>query len=273
MQTSLELLKKRIKTATAVMEILDARLPFSSANPYIDHICKNVVKIKVLNKNDLADPVVTEAWLAFFKNEAHAETVTINGKNRKECWRAANHCAENAGASRARKIRIMVIGIPNTGKSTIINSLAGRKIARTGNTPAVTRHSQRVPIDSKTELYDMPGVLWPAVEPERRANILAVSGAVSDSAIDYTDLGGFAADFLTENYPDRLKSRFGLDQIPDSSTALLEKIAGRRGFLKKGGRPDISKACNVLINEIQQGKLGRVSFEKPGEIPRDIYHE
>ena len=261
MKGSMELLKNSISKANLVLEILDARLPFSSSNPDIEKLCKNMLKIKILNKNDIADHDITKEWLDYFKAN-NQKAIAISGKNLKETKHAIDYCRKITQKNKAEKIKIMVIGIPNTGKSTIINSIVGKKVAKTGNVPAITRHNQRM-ATKDMDIYDTPGLLWPVLEPKLRADILAASGAISNAVVDYLDTGAFTLNFLVDNYPKFLKKRYEFKTLPSDNTLLIEKIGSKRGCLKKGGKIDIQRAYEILVNELRQGKLGRISFEKP----------
>ncbi len=266
--------KKRLETAVsktdAVLEILDARLPDASANPLVRTLCKEKLTIKVLNKQDLADPENTKLWLDYFNNKRGEYAVSVVGSQRSQVWEVVNYCVGKTKKNSARKIRIMVVGIPNTGKSTILNTLAGRKIAKTGNVPAITRHNQRTRIKKNIDIYDTPGILWPLIKPEEKASILAASGAISDTAIDYSEIALFAARFLLKKYPGFLIQRYTfLKTLPQDARALIEKIGSARGCLKKGGIVNLQKASELLIRELRAGKIGRISFETPKYIKHD----
>ncbi|MBW2653750.1 MAG: ribosome biogenesis GTPase YlqF [Deltaproteobacteria bacterium] len=264
------LLKKAISKVDAVLEILDARLPEASANPFVNKICNGKFRLKVLNKNDLADPEQTKLWLEYFKKKEGTSAISICGTQKVQAYEALNYCVNKIDRNRARKIKVMVIGIPNTGKSTILNSLAGKKIANIGDVPAITRHQQRTSLKNNIDIYDTPGILWPVIEPEERAYILAASGAISDTAIDYNDIGFFAATLLIKRYPDLLMQRYSfLKMLPDDELTLIEKIGSARGCLKKGGIVDFQKASEVLIRELRAGKIGRISFETPKDPEHD----
>jgi ribosome biogenesis GTPase A len=261
------LLKKVISKVDAVLEILDARLPQASANPFVNKICKGKFRLKVLNKNDLADPEQTKLWLDYFETEKKVPAVSICGTQKSQAYGALNYCVSQIDRNRARKLKVMVLGIPNTGKSTILNSLAGKKIAKTGNVPAITRHQQRTSLNNNIDIYDTPGILWPVIEPKKKAYILAASGAISDTAIDYTDIAFFAATLLIKNYPDLLMLRYPfLETLPNDELMLIEKIGSAKGCLKKGGIVNLQKASEVLIRELRAGKIGRISFETPKDI-------
>ncbi|OGR22812.1 MAG: ribosome biogenesis GTPase YlqF [Desulfobacterales bacterium RIFOXYA12_FULL_46_15] len=263
------LLIKEISSVDAVLEILDARLPFSSANPFVDKLCKNKFRLKVLNKTDLADPEETILWLEYFqKNRIPA--VSICGIQPTHVFHALNDCVKKTSRNKARKLKIMVLGIPNTGKSTILNTLSGKKIAKTGNTPAITRHPQRTGLPNNIDIYDTPGILSPIIQPKEKAYLLAVSGAISDTAFDYREIALFAAAMLIRRYSHLLMDRYSfMNTVPDDPTLLIEKIGAARGCLKKGGVIDYQKASETLIRELRAGKIGKISFETPKDYENE----
>jgi len=264
------LLKKAMSRVDVVLEILDARLPRASANPFVNKICKDKFRLKVLNKSDLADPDQTTSWLHYFEMQKNTPAIAICGSQKSQVDGALNYCMARINRNRARKVKIMVVGIPNTGKSTVLNTLAGKKIAKTGNVPAITRHQQRTSLENNIDIYDTPGILWPVMESERKAHILAASGAISDTAIDYTDIGFFAATLLLKRYPEQLMQRYPfLETIPTDELMLIEKIGSAKGCLKKGGIIHYQKASEALIRDLRAGKIGRISFE----TPEDSDHE
>ena len=264
------LLKTAISKTDAVLEILDARLPAASSNPLVNKLCSDRLTIKILNKNDLADPEHTKSWLEYFKKESGTHAISIVGSQKSQVWEALNYCVSKIKRNRARKIKIMVVGIPNTGKSTILNTLAGKKVAKTGNVPAITRHNQRTSLKNNVDIYDTPGILWPIIEPEEKAYILAASGAISDIAIDYNDIAFFAAKLLLKKYPDLLMQRYSfLTSVPQDELTLINKIGAARGCLKKGGVVNLQKASELLIRELRAGKIGKISFETPKDIEYD----
>ena len=264
------LLKKAISKVDVVWEILDARLPNASANPFVNKICKDKFRLKVLNKNDLADPEQTKLWLDYFETQKKNPAISICGSQKSQVYGALNYCVSKINRNRARKLKVMVLGIPNTGKSTILNSLAGKKIAKTGNVPAITRHQQRTSLKNNIDIYDTPGILWPVIEPLKKAYILAASGAISDTAIDYNDIAFFAAGLLIKRYPELLMQRYPfLETLPNDELTLIEKIGSARGCLKKGGIIDYQKASEALIRELRAGKIGKISFETPKDLEND----
>jgi len=263
------LLIKEISKVDAVLEILDARLPMASANPFVDKLCKQKFRLKVLNKADLADPETTLLWLQYFKRN-QIPALSTCGTQPSHVFDALDDCVDKTVRNKARKLKIMVLGIPNTGKSTILNTLSGKKIAKTGNSPAVTKHQQRAGLSNNIDIYDTPGILSPVIEPKEKAYLLAVSGAISDTAIDYGDIAFFAAALLIKRYPHLLKGRYPfLEIIPGDPMGLIENIGFKRGYLKKGGLVDFQKASETLIRELRAGKIGKISFE----TPRDYEHE
>lgn len=272
MQETERFLKESVSNVNVVMEILDARLPMSSSNPLLDKICNNVLSIKVLNKKDLADPVKTSLWLDYFKKiqilGQGCEAIAITGTDSVDTWRAADMAIARLKPSKSRRLRILVAGIPNTGKSTIMNTLAGKKVAKTGNVPAITRQQQRTSLKNKIDIYDTPGILWPILENQNGAYKLAASGAISDTAINYNDIAVFILKYLIEKYPDSIKERYQITNIENTKdpSLTLENIGSSRGCLKKGGIVDLQKTSELLIRELRAGKLGRISFEVPEEF-------
>ncbi|ACN14982.1 GTP-binding family protein (GTPase) [Desulforapulum autotrophicum HRM2] len=264
MRETKELLIKAVAKADVVMEILDARIPVSSSNPLLDTICKNTLRLKILNKNDLADPETTQLWLDHFNQTTATTAIALTGTQSNETWRAADLCLTKVTKGKARRVRVMVVGIPNTGKSTIINTLAGKKVARTGNVPAITRQQQRTELKNAVDIYDTPGILWPVMDEKEQTYRLAAMGAISDIAIDYTEIACFTGALLMETYPDLVSRRYRLSPpLPREGIALLEAIAAKRGCLRKQGAVDYQKAAEIFIRELRAGKIGRISLETP----------
>ena len=248
-----------------VIEVLDARLPFSSANPLLDELRHGKPCIKVLNKNDLADPVVTRAGIRYFEDSAGVRALPLDATQHadvrlipKLCRRMAPHRGRPG-----RTLRAMVVGIPNVGKSTLINTLAGKKMARVGDKPAITTSPQQIDLRNGIHLNDTPGLLWPVLSDQQGAYRLAASGAIGDTAIDYVDVAMFAAEFILQRYPDLLKERYRLTALPETPAALLDEIGRRRGCLSAGGEVDLYRAAEILLRELRAGKIGRISLEDP----------
>jgi ribosome biogenesis GTPase A len=265
MHKALKEIKETLSQVDILIEVLDARIPYSSENPEIAKIRGTKPCLKILNKFDLADPAVTADWQAHFESEKGVKTFTNSTHNvlkTKQIIELIRATFAQKDAS-VKTINAMIIGIPNVGKSTLINTLAERVIAKTGNEPAVTKSLQRINLGSGILLFDTPGVLWPKLENPNTGYRLAASGAVKDTAMEYDDVGFFAADFLIKAYPELMKARFKIDTIPDTELEFLEQVAAKRGALMAGGRVNLHKICEVLINELRSGKLGQISLETP----------
>jgi ribosome biogenesis GTPase A len=248
-----------------VIEVLDARLPLSSRNPLLRELRGDKPCITLLNRDDLADPAKTALWKETFEREYGVRTLTISATQRSQVKRVISLChalVPGRGVS-GRPIRAMVVGIPNVGKSTLINSLKGRAVADVGNKPAVTKRRQTVQIAKFIEVVDTPGVLWPKIANEADGYRLAASGAIGDNAMDSLVVALFAARYLTQAYPGALRSRFDIKSLADDPEELLEAIGRRRGCLIRGGEVDLYKAADVLLQDLRTGKLGRISFEEP----------
>jgi ribosome biogenesis GTPase A len=266
--------RKQIKEAMPhidlVVEVLDARIPYSSRNPLIGELRGDRPCIEILNKSDLADPVVTQAWLEAIEQEngvvALPLTSTQKGQARK-VLDLAHRLFPNRNTA-IKPIRTMIMGIPNVGKSTLINSLAGKAIARVGDEPAVTRQQQQVNLGGGIMLFDTPGILWPRMNEEACGYRLAVTGAVKNTAIEYEDIALFAAEYLLQAYPQALKDRYGLEELPQRDSELLEAVGRKRGCLRAGGRIDLHKASEILLHDLRSGALGQISMETPELISR-----
>lgn len=261
--------RKQIKEAMPqidlVIEVLDARIPYSSRNPLVAELRGDRPCIEILNKSDLADPLVTQAWLQTIEQEkgvvALPLTSTQKGQTRKVLDLA--HRLFPGRNTALKPIRTMIMGIPNVGKSTLINSLAGKAIARVGDEPAVTRQQQQINLGGGIMLFDTPGMLWPRMHEEDCGYRLAVTGAVKNTAIEYEDIALFAAEYLLQAYPQQLDERYGLKELPKRDIELLEAIGRKRGCLRAGGRIDLHKASEILLHDLRSGALGRISMETP----------
>ncbi|WP_026291696.1 ribosome biogenesis GTPase YlqF [Marinobacterium rhizophilum] len=258
---------KTMDEIDVVIEVLDARLPQSSENPLVDSLRKGKPVIKLLNKSDLADPDVTAQWLAFFNAMDGVQALALDNENRKLIKRLPELCKQlvPSRVAQGRPVRAMIMGIPNVGKSTLINALVGKRIAKVGNTPAVTRHQQRFMMQGGMALSDTPGILWPKIVDPDSGYRLAASGAIRDTAIELEDVALFAAGFMLASYPQRLMERYRLTTLAEIADELLEQIGRKRGCLKPGGIVDRHKASEILLMELRGGKLGRISFETVAE--------
>jgi ribosome biogenesis GTPase A len=248
-----------------IIEMIDARIPFSSENPLVNDLRGDTPCIKVLNKADLADPVKTALWQQHLEQEAGIHTIAISQQNPEQIKALLQLCNELLPERNldVRGARAMIMGIPNVGKSTLINTLAGRIIAKTGNEAGVTKAQQRIKLDNNVILTDTPGFLWPKLSPASCGYRLAITGAIKETAFDYADIALFAADYLLQAYPDRLMARFQLEELPDHDVALLDAIGERRGCRVKGGTIDLTKAGAILVNELRSGGLGAITLETP----------
>lgn len=259
-----------------VIEVMDARIPFSSENPMVAALRKEKPCIKLLNKSDLADEVVTQKWLAHLEKQASVRAQAVSAKEHGKVNKLPALCQKmlphrNSGS---KNIRLMIMGIPNVGKSTLINILAGRTVAKVGDEPAVTKNvstpQQRIILDGGIALSDTPGILWPKIHNEQSSYRLAVTGAIKNTAIDYEDIADFAAEYLLQAYPQRLSERYNLNRLPESAQELLEMLGRKRGCLRAGGKIDIQRASGILIHEIRSGALGPLSFETPEMIHEEL---
>lgn len=257
-----------------VIEVLDARLPGASENPVVTELRRHKPCIKALCKSDLADPKVTAEWLRYF--ESHRPTaakgqsvgqvlaVALSTKKPNDVRaKIPAMCRELAPGRAGKNVRAIVVGIPNVGKSTLINTLMERKVANVGDEPAVTKSQQKVLLKNGILLFDNPGILWPKIEDQRAAARCALAGAIPDSAIDYETVAMFGAEFFLATYPDAVLARYKLKELPDSPQALLTEIAKRRGGLRAGGVVDIHKAADILIHDFRSGALGRITLDAP----------
>ena len=248
-----------------VIEVLDARIPYSSENPMIQTLRKDTPCIKVLNKADLADPDITQMWLNHFQAQEHITAVALTTSNLKQVQRIPEICRSIVPEKNQehRILNTMIMGIPNVGKSTLINTLAGRTVAKTGNEPAVTKSQQRINLQNGITLSDTLGILWPKVENESSGYRLDITGAIKDTAMNYEDVAFFAVEYLCSAYPERLKERYQLESLSDDPMVVFEAIGRYRGAIKSGHRINYHKVSELILHEIRSGKLGKISFETP----------
>lgn len=269
MKKARELILDLVKKVDLVVEILDARLPQSSANPVLQELHGRRPIIRVLNKEDLADPAVTKAWKNYFELEEGVKALPLSAKNRGAAASLQKLCRKLVPkrGGPGRPLRVMIVGIPNVGKSTLINTLAGKKIARVGDKPAITTCHQQIDLRNGILLSDTPGLLWPHLEDQDGARRLALSGAIGENAYDQVAIALFGLDWLQQDYPQPLATRYKLDSTAQDPVELLDAIGRKRGCMVSGGEVDSRRAAEILLNEIRGGKLGRLSFEAPPEKP------
>ena len=260
-----------LKQVDAVCEIVDARIPTSSRNPDIDSICAGKPRIIVLNRMDLADPAATKRWAAHFRSKGYA-VIATDCKSRKGIAdfvpAARTACAEKLERDTARgmnrPLRVMVVGIPNVGKSTLINQISGRKGAKAENRPGVTRGKQWVTVDSGLLLLDTPGILWPKFEDPEVGMMLAYTGAVKEGVIDIEELACRLMELLNKFYPQTLLERYKVEApVGTAGWELLEMAGRKRGFLMSGNEVNLERMAKVLLDEYRSGKLGKFTLEEP----------
>lgn len=258
---------KTLPQVDVVLEILDARIPYSSQNPMIAEMIGDKPRIKVLTKSDLADPDKTELWLQYFKAQSHTDAIAVTTEQPAAIKQLLRLCRDKvASGDSERRVTVMIMGIPNAGKSTLINVLADRKIAKTGNEPAITKGQQRIKLEQDIVLIDTPGMMWPKVESERSAYRLATTGAIKDTAMSYLDVAFFAVDCICRDYPQRLQQRYQLEAVPNTEIEALETIGAVRGCLGAGGRIDLNRTATVFLNDLRSGALGPLTLELPAMI-------
>ncbi|WP_431474771.1 ribosome biogenesis GTPase YlqF [Marinobacter sp. KM021] len=265
-------IKKVMPQMDLIIEVVDARIPFSSENPLVPSLRGDTPLIKILNKRDLADPAITDQWLQWLEQERGVRAITLTHNERKEALGILKLAEElTPGHDRQKSaLRVMILGIPNVGKSTLINTLAGRPAAKTGNEPAVTRAQQAIKLPDNILLYDTPGFLWPKLSPEQCGYRLAISGAIRSAVLDFEDVAMFEADYLVKSYPELVMARYGLEQKPADGLALMDAIAAKRKFFRRGGVPDLHKVSEILLNEFRAGTIGRISLETPEMVEREL---
>ena len=263
-----------LKLVDAVCEIVDARIVISSRNPDFDSICGSKPRFIIVNRLDLADPDATARWVNYFKNQGMAAVAT-DCKSRKgiaaftPAVRQLLHekIERDAAKGMNRAIRIMVVGIPNVGKSTLINQISGRKGAKAENRPGVTRGKQWVTVDNNLLLLDTPGILWPKFEDPNVGMMLAYTGAVKDGVMDLEELACRLMSLLWQRYPEKVQERYGIDCPPDApGWELLEAAGRKRGFLLAKGEINTERMASVLLDEFRSGKLGRFTLEMPEDL-------
>lgn len=252
-----------------VIELVDARLPEASSNPMIHELRRHRQRpcLKLLNKADLADPAVTQAWLKFFNGQPGLKAVAVSCKKPGDVARVPKLCQALAPhrADNLKPLRMMIMGIPNVGKSTLMNALVKRRVAAVGDEPAVTKAQQRFDINAQMMLVDTPGMLWPKIEHPSDGLMLAASHAIGRNAVIDEEVAEFLGDLLLTRYPDRLTQRYGVTTSGLDGAGVLEAVAWKRGCLLKGkpGQPDLEKAAMLLLTDYRGGALGRVSLETP----------
>lgn len=265
---------EKLKMIDVVIELVDARAPLSSRNPVINELAAGKPRLVLLNKIDLADPKQTQSWAEYFRKEG-ADVLSINSQNGRGTDKIEAACKELAKplydkwqskGMKPRAIRVVILGIPNVGKSTLINRLAAKRTANVGDRPGITKKQQWIKIGKTLELLDTPGILWPKFEDQLIGYRLAATGAIKDELLDFQDIALFALKYLKLEYPELIKARYKLDELPEDDVELFDQIGESRGFLQKGGFIDYDKTAEVVLRELRSGTLGSITLEKPSDI-------
>ncbi len=264
-------MQEDIKLIDVIIELVDSRVPFSSKNPDIDTLANGKSRILLMNKYDLADKAVSDKWTKYYEEKGYF-VATVNSKNGRGV-KAVNDviqkaCKEKIERDRKRgilnrPIRAMIVGIPNVGKSTFINSFAGKACAKTGNKPGVTKGKQWIRLNKNVELLDTPGILWPKFEDQQVGLNLAFVGSIKDELYNIYELSLLLLDYLIKNYPDAVADFYEIENS-DSNNELLERIAIKRGCIKSGAEYDLDKAAKCLVDDFRNGRIGKISLEIPG---------
>ena len=264
-------MKEDVKLVDLVIELVDARAPLASRNPDIDSLAAGKGRVILLNKADLASEKANAAWITYFESQgfqvmkidarAKATLKQLNALIQEACKEKIERDRKRGILN--RPVRAMVVGIPNVGKSTFINSFAGKAAAKTGNKPGVTKGNQWIRLNKQVELLDTPGILWPKFEDQRVGLLLAFLGSINDEILEKDELASELADYLRNITPGLLKERYGIEEDGKKPYELLDEIAAARACLTKGGVNDLTKAARLLLDEFRGGKLGRITLEMP----------
>jgi ribosome biogenesis GTPase A len=266
-------LKQILPSVDLIIEVLDARIPFSSQNPMLASIRGDKPCIKILNKDDLADEKRTQQWQHYLEQQKGIKTLAVNMSDPDRIKQLTALCHKMVPGKKEsdKPLNAVIMGIPNVGKSTLINILVGRAIAKTGNEPAVTKGQQRIALKSHNILlFDTPGMLWGNIENRNSGYRLAATGAIKDTAIDIDDIGFFTADYLIQEYPYMIINRYQLNNTPRSELEFLEELGKKRGCLRSGGVVDLVKASKILLTELRAGILGRITLETPDMMEEEL---
>jgi len=272
MNKTRRLLAENLKMVDVVIELLDARIPVSSKNPEIDNIVKNKPKIIVLNKSDLADKEISDSWKKWYNSKGYTSIFvnSINGMGIKQLKnKMRDMMKERIEKDRQRgrifrPVKAMIVGIPNVGKSSLINKIAGRRSAVTGDKPGVTRGKQWINVNDEIQLLDTPGILWPKFEDEKVGINLAITGAIKDDILDIVGLASALFEILSESYPEHIIKRYKLETIENKSGLEILKEAGeKRGCIASGGEIDMMRISAIVLDEFRNSKIGKITLEKP----------
>ncbi|WP_186577489.1 ribosome biogenesis GTPase YlqF [Aquibacillus kalidii] len=263
--------QEKLKLVDFVIELVDARAPESSQNPMLHQVLNDKPKMVVLMKRDLADPILTDKWISAYKKQ-DIPSLAVDVQQKQDIQQVIALAKEMGKAKlerlikkgiRPRPARAMIIGIPNVGKSTLINRLANKKIAKTGDRPGVTTSQQWIKVKKDFELLDTPGILWPKFEDQQVGYRLAAVGTIKDQILSLDDIAVFAIEYLKAHYPDVMKNRYHITEEITDMVEIFEKIGRDRGCLESGGKVNYEKTADVIIRDLRSGRLGRITLEQP----------
>lgn len=266
MKKTRELIAENLKMVDIVIEVIDARIPVSSRNPIIDELVKNKRRLIILNKSDLSDPKANEAWAETFKKQDNL-VLTMNcmtGIGVGQLYKLLSRLQDekNEGQLRKKSLRMMIVGVPNVGKSSLINRMTGKKSAKTGDRPGVTKGKQWLGLENGMQLLDTPGILWPKFEDPQVGLNLAFCGSIKDEILDTASLALELIKVLQRDYPQLLRERYKLDELDEDALVNMEVIAAKRGFILSGKRVDYERCARTVLDEFRGGKIGNITLEK-----------
>jgi len=274
MKKTKDLIEANLKLVDVVIELLDARIPISSRNPQFDRLVGHKKRVVALNKADLADPARTRKWIQYYA-DMNIKAIPINSLNGDgiseliaEAKTASSDVLEKAmrQGRLMRPIRAMIVGIPNVGKSSLINKLAGKTAAKTGNKPGVTKGKQWIRLNKELELFDTPGILWPKIEEDMMGIKLACSGAIKDEVLNIEDIAFHLIKLLLVDYKHVFYERYKIDQTIETPVEIMEAIGRKRGCLVKGNEVDLEKASRLIVDEFRKGLIGKITLESPEQL-------
>lgn len=265
-------IKQLLPEVDLVIEVLDARIPYSSQNPLLQKLRGQTPCIKVLNKSDLADAALNQEWVEELQRDQTVKAYAVNTSDKSLIKQIPQWCLDWFPKREVNKkpIQVMIMGIPNVGKSTIINIMAERTIAKTGNEAAVTKRQQRIKLPGNVILHDTPGVLWPRFDNQNSAYRLAVTGGIKDNIVEAEDKAFFLAEHVMVAYKDAIAARYDIDEMPSEPYDLLVKIGQQRGALRAGGHVDLTRISNLFMNEFRTGVVGRMTLETPAMMKQEL---
>ena len=261
MAKAIRKIKESLPKVDYILEVVDARIPQSSRNPLVNELAENKKRIIVLNKVDLADPTQTKEWIDFYNAQPYTQAIAVCAHQEQTRHKLLKLVSPQL-SDEFNTVQLMVVGIPNVGKSSLINALAKRKIADVQDRPAITKRQQWVPISPKVSLLDSPGILWPKFEDQSVGKKLALTGAIKDTLLNHEDLAFYLIKFCMQYYPNLLQERYDLNPLPDTELEIIEQIGTKRGFLYKKNEVDYDKVYKMLLLELLKSKLGRITLDR-----------